>query len=145
MLNTQGFKIQLIVFARFLHIIRKYSSLIRNLSQIPTKKELSMKEQRLYKRFSAKLPVKLETIASSRIRVLYVKTKDISATGAFFYTKEASFIPDDTQFILNSSNPNNIRIKLKKLKQLKNCTCTMVRSTSEGIAIRFNRPVELFV
>jgi len=34
---------------------------------------------------------------------------------------------------------------LKKLKQLKNCTCTMVRSTSEGIAISFNRPIELFV
>jgi len=87
----------------------------------------SFKEQRQHKRFSAKLPVKLETIASSRIRVLYVETKDISATGAFFYTKEASFIPDDTQFILNSSNPNKIRIKLKKLKQLKNCTGTMVR------------------
>jgi len=34
---------------------------------------------------------------------------------------------------------------LKKLKQLKNCTCTMLRSTSEGIAISFNRPIELFV
>ncbi len=104
-----------------------------------------MKERRLYKRFSAKLLVKLEIITSSRIRVLHVETKNISATGAFFYTKEASFIPDDTRFILNSSNPNNIRIKLKKLKQLKNCTCTMVRSTSEGVAVRFNRPVELFV
>jgi c-di-GMP-binding flagellar brake protein YcgR len=104
-----------------------------------------MKERRLYKRFSVKLPVRLEAIASSRIEVLYFKTKDISATGAFFYTKEASFIPDDTRFTLNSSDLNNIRIKLKKLKHLKNCTGTMVRSTSEGIAIRFNSPVELFV
>ncbi len=104
-----------------------------------------MKEQRLYKRFSAKFPVKLEAAASSRMRVLYVKTKDISATGAFFYTKEASFIPDDTRFTLNSSDLNNIIIKLEKLKQLKNCTGTMVRSTSKGIAIRFNSPVELFV
>jgi hypothetical protein len=31
------------------------------------------------------------------------------------------------------------------LKQLKNCMGTVVRSTSEGIAIRFNRPIELFV
>jgi len=104
-----------------------------------------MKEQRLYKRFSAKLPVRLEAAASSRIKVLYFKTKDISATGAFFYTKKASFIPDDTRFTLNSSDLNNIRIKLKKLKHLKNCKGTMVRSTSEGIAIRFNSPVELFV
>jgi c-di-GMP-binding flagellar brake protein YcgR len=110
-----------------------------------TKKELSMKEQRLYKRFSAKFHVKLEAAASSRMRVLYAKTKDISATGAFFCTKEASFIPDDTRFILNSSDLNNIRIKLKELKHLKDCSGTMVRSTSEGIAIRFDSPVELFV
>ena len=104
-----------------------------------------MKEKRLYKRFSAKLSVTLQAVASNRIRPLYVETKDISATGAFIYTKEAPFIPDDTQFIVNSSNPNRRTIKLKKLKRLENCIGTMVRSTSEGIAIRFNRPVELFV
>ena len=104
-----------------------------------------MKEQRLYKRFPAKLPVRLEAITSSRLRVLNVETKDISTTGAFIYTKEASYIPDDTRFILNSSNSNKRRIRLKKLKQLKNCAGTMVRSTSEGIAARFNRPVQLFV
>ena len=104
-----------------------------------------MKEKRQHKRFAAKLPVKLELITASRLRPLNVETKDISASGAFIYTKEASYIPDDTRFILNSSNPNNIRINLRKLKQLKNCAGTMVRSTSEGIAIRFNSPVELFV
>ncbi len=104
-----------------------------------------MKEQRLYKRFSAKLPVRLDSITTSQLKVIYVITKDISATGAFIYTKETSFISDDAQFILNSSNPKKKRIRLKKLKQLKNCTATMVRSTAEGIAIRFNKPVELFV
>ena len=104
-----------------------------------------MKEQRLYKRFSAKLPVRLKAITASRTRVLDVKTKDISATGAFIYTKEASYIPNDTLLILNSSNSNKRRIRLKKLKPLKNCTGTIIRSTSEGIAIRFSRPVELFV
>jgi c-di-GMP-binding flagellar brake protein YcgR len=104
-----------------------------------------MKERRQHKRFAAKLPVKLEAITSSRLRVIHVKTKDISATGAFIYTKEASFFPDDTLFILNSSYPNKSRIKLKKLNQLKNCTGSIVRSTSEGMAIRFYRPVELFV
>ncbi len=103
-----------------------------------------MKEQRLNKRFSTKLPVRLEAITSGRLRVLNVETKDISASGAFIYTKEASYIPDDTRFILNSSNPDKSIIKQQKLKQLNNCTGTMVRSTSEGIAIRFNRPVELF-
>ena len=104
-----------------------------------------MREQRLNKRFSTQLPVRLEAITSSRLRILNVETKDISASGAFIYTKEAPYIPDDTRFILNSSNPNKSIIKRQELKQLNNCTGTMVRSTSEGIAIHFNRPVKLFV
>jgi hypothetical protein len=103
-----------------------------------------MKEQRLCKRFSAKLPVRLDAITASQLKVFYVETKDISASGAFIYTKEAAFLPDDAQFILNYSNPKRRRIRLKKLRQLKNCTGTLARSTSEGIAIRFNRPAELF-
>ncbi len=108
-------------------------------------KELPMEEQRQYQRFPAKLHVTLEAIATNRFRVLNVETKDISSTGAFIFTKEAAFIPDDTQFILNSSNSDGRKIELKELKQLENCTGTMVRSTSEGIAIRFGRPVDLLV
>lgn len=104
-----------------------------------------MEEQRQYKRFSAELPVTLEAITTSKLRVLNVETKDISSTGVFLYTKEAAFIPNDTRFILNSSYPEKSRIRLKKMKPLENCTGTMARSTSEGIAIRFNRPVKLFV
>lgn len=104
-----------------------------------------MKEQRLYKRFSAKHPVRVEAISSRRLRILNVDTKDLSAGGAFLYTKEASYIPDDTRFILNSTNPDKSLIKQQELKQFNNCTGTMVRSTAEGIAIRFNRPIRLFV
>jgi c-di-GMP-binding flagellar brake protein YcgR len=104
-----------------------------------------MKQKRLHKRFSAELPVKLQAITSRRFRVLNVETKDISASGAFLYTEEASYIPDDTRFILNSTSPEKKRIRLKELRQLENCTGTLARSTSEGIAIHFNRPVKLFV
>ena len=104
-----------------------------------------MKEQRLFKRFSVKLSVRLKAITASKTRDFDVKTKDISANGAFIYTKEASYIPNDTLLILNSSNSKKRRIRLKKLKPLENCTGTIVRSTSKGIAIRFTRPVELFV
>jgi hypothetical protein len=103
-----------------------------------------MEEQRQYKRFPAKLPVILEAITTSRLRVLNVETRDISATGAFIFTKEAAFIPDDTRFILSSFNSDESKIELKELKQLENCTGTLARSTSEGIAIRFNSPAELF-
>jgi hypothetical protein len=104
-----------------------------------------MKEQRLYKRFSAKLPVRLDAITGSQLKAFYLITKDISATGVFIYTKKTPFIPDDAKFILNYSNPKKKRIRLKKLKQLKNCTGTLVRATAEGLAISFDRPIELFI
>jgi hypothetical protein len=103
-----------------------------------------MKQQRLHKRFSANLPVRLFAKTESESKLFNVETKDMSASGAFIYTKEAAFLPDDTRFILFSSNPEKKRIRLKELKQLVNFPATMVRSTTEGIAIRFDRPVELF-
>ena len=103
-----------------------------------------MKEKRRYERFSVQLPLNLKLLTSSRIRRLDVETKDISASGAFVYTKDASYIPDDTRFLIASSYAHISNIKLKKWKRMENCAGTMVRSTSEGIAIRFNRPVELF-
>ncbi|MFO7972925.1 MAG: AAA family ATPase [Desulfobacterales bacterium] len=124
---------------------RKDPSLMKEKHLYKRFRKLLMKEKRLYKRFTAKLPVKLEAITSSKDRVLLVETKDISAGGAFIYTNESSYIPDDTRFILNSFYPKKSTLKLKKFNQLKNCTCTMVRSTSEGIAVCFNRPVQLFV
>jgi len=104
-----------------------------------------MKEKRRYERFSVQLPLNLKLLTSSRTRRLDVETKDISASGAFIYTKDASYIPDDTRFLIASSYAHISDIKLKKWKRLENCAGTMVRSTLEGIAIRFNRPVELFV
>ena len=104
-----------------------------------------MKEKRRYERFSVQLPLNLKLLTSSRTRRLDVETKDISASGAFIYTKDASYIPDDTRFLIASSYAHIRNIELKKWKRLENCAGTMVRSTSEGIAVRFNRPVELFV
>ena len=104
-----------------------------------------MKEKRRYERFAVQLPLNLELLTASRIRYLDVETKDISASGAFIYTKDASYIPNDTRFLIASFYAHISNIQLKKLKRLENCAGTMVRSTSEGIAIRFNRPVELFV
>jgi type II secretory pathway predicted ATPase ExeA len=124
---------------------RKTPNLMKEKPLYKRFKELLMKEKRLYKRFSAKLPLELKAITSTRKRVLLVETKNISASGAFVYTKEASYIPDDTQFIIDSFYPKKSTIKLKRLKQLKNCMGTVVRSNSEGIAICFDRPVELFV
>lgn len=103
-----------------------------------------MEEQRQYKRFSTKLPVILQAITARKLKVFTLETKDISASGAFLLTKDTSYIQDDTRFIIDTFNPEKKRIGLKEFKQLGNCTCTLARSTSEGIAIHFDRPVNLF-
>ena len=73
-----------------------------------------MKEKRRYERFSVQLPLNLKLLTSSRTRRLDVETKDISASGAFIYTKDASYIPDDTRFLIASSYAHIRNIELKK-------------------------------
>jgi hypothetical protein len=90
-----------------------------------------MEEQRQYKRFPSKLPVTLEAMTTSRLRILNVETRDISATGAFIYTNEAAFIPDDTRFILNSSNSDERRFVLTdQSNYLFNC---LLNSKNKGV------------
>ncbi len=100
-------------------------------------KELSRKERRQYKRFASNLPTRLEAITPGGKNVLYLETKDISAAGTFLYTKE--FFPKGTQFILDFTIPSNSNKELKNVKILKGWTGSMVRSTSHGMAIHFDR------
>jgi len=50
-----------------------------------------MKERRHYKRIKAKLPARLEAVTSGKTKVFDLETKNISAAGAFIYTKESPF------------------------------------------------------
>ena len=96
-----------------------------------------MKERRLYKRHTARLPSKIEAIIPSGKKKIYdLETKDISIGGAFIYTKEWYSFPEGTQFILDVTIPNGSNKELTTVKSLMECTGTMVRSTSEGIAIQ---------
>ena len=96
-----------------------------------------MKERRLYKRHSVKLPSKLEAIMpSGKKKILDLETKNISIGGAFFYTKESSFFPEGTRFIIDLTIPNDRNKELMVVTNLMECTGTLVRSTSEGIAIQ---------
>jgi c-di-GMP-binding flagellar brake protein YcgR len=101
------------------------------------KKELSMKERRLYKRHAVRLPSKIEAVIPSGKKKFYnLETKDISIGGAFIYTKEWYSFPEGTQFILDITVPSDSNKELKTVKNLMECTGTIVRSTSEGIAIQ---------
>ena len=98
-----------------------------------------MKERRQDKRHTARLPARLEVIASNIKEVFDLETKDISASGAFIYTKEASFFPENSRFTLDLTIPSDSIKELSDLKSLIECEGNMVRSNSEGMAIHFDR------
>jgi len=96
-----------------------------------------MKERRLYKRLTARLPLRIKAITRSGKKKIYdFETKDISIGGAFIYTKDSLSFPKGTLFIMDLTLPSGSIKELKVVKSLMECTGTMVRSTSEGIAIQ---------
>ena len=100
-----------------------------------------MEERRKDERFTAKLPARLEAITPGRKNVLYLATKDISAAGVFIYTME--LFPKGTQFILDFTIPKDSINELPDVKSIMECTGSVVRSTSEGIAIQFDEECEI--
>jgi len=96
-----------------------------------------MKERRQYERFTIPLPVRLKTITSDRKEFLDHETRDISASGTFINTLRS--FPEGTRFILDFTIPNDNIKEFKYVKSLKGCTGTMVRSTSKGMAISFDK------
>jgi PilZ domain len=97
-----------------------------------------MKERRQYKRFTATLPARLEVITSGRKKVYDLETKNISASGAFVYTK-GSFFPEDARFTLDLTIPSDSIKELAEVKSFIECDGSLVRSTSEGMAMHFDR------
>ena len=95
-----------------------------------------MKERRLYKRHSVKLPSRIEAILpSGKKKTLNLETKDISIGGAFIYTRESSSFPEGTRFNIDLTIPRDSDKELTVIKNLMECNGTLVRSTPEGIAI----------
>ncbi len=98
-----------------------------------------MKEKRQYKRFTATLPARLEIITSGSKKVYDLETKNISASGAFVYTKDSSYFPQGTRFIMDLTIPRGSIKELAEVKSLIECEGSVVRSTSEGMAMHFDR------
>ena len=100
-----------------------------------------MNERRQYERFPFPLPVRLEAITTGRKEVLDLETKDISASGTFIPTLTS--FPEGTRFILDFTIPSDNLYKLKDIKSLKDCEGSMVRSTSHGLAIQFDKKYQI--
>ena len=96
-----------------------------------------MKERRLFKRHKIRLSSRIKAIIpSGKKRIYDLETKNISIGGAFFYSKNWYSFPEGTRIHIDITIPSDSNKELTIIKSLMECTGTIVRSTSEGIAIR---------
>ncbi len=104
-----------------------------------------MQERRIYERHIVILPTKLETILTpGEKKVFDVETRNISIGGAFIYSKDLSFFQEGRRVIIDFTIPSGSFFKyLADLKSIMECTGSMVRSTSEGVAIQLDRECEI--
>ena len=125
-------------------VSRDWSNYFFNSIYIPTIEESSVKERRLYKRHTAGLSSRLESITSSGTEKIYhLETKDLSMGGAFIYIKDSSYFPQETRFIMDITIPKDRIKELTVVKSLLEGTGTVVRSTLEGIAIQCDTKYEI--
>ncbi|MDH3875707.1 MAG: PilZ domain-containing protein [Desulfobacteraceae bacterium] len=100
-----------------------------------------MKERRQYERFSFPLPVRLKAMTTGRKKVIDLYTKDLSVSGTFITTLTS--FPEETRLTLDFTIPTDSIKKLKDVKSLMGYTGSMVRSTTHGIAIQFDRECQI--
>jgi len=100
-----------------------------------------MKERRQYERLMFALPVRIETMMTGRIKVLNLATRDISVSGTFITTLTS--FPERTRFILDFTIPSDSIKGLNDAKSLRGYAGSMVRSTTHGMAINFDRECQI--
>jgi hypothetical protein len=83
----------------------------------------------------------METINSGKKQVFDLETRDISASGAFIYTKES--FPEGTRFVLDFTVPSDRIKELTGVQSLIECEGNVVRSTPTGVAIHFDRKCQI--
>ena len=95
-----------------------------------------MNDLRQFERFPLNLPVRAEVYTSDTKQVFDLKTRDISASGAFVFTPEQ--FPNGTNIKLNMVVPNDRIKKVTGAESLIDCEGNVVRSTPSGVGVRFD-------
>ena len=104
-----------------------------------------MKERRLYERHIVILPTKLEAILpSGEKKVFDVETRNMSIGGAFIYSKDFAFFQEGRRVIIDFAIPSGRFYKyLADMKNVMECTGSVVRSSLEGVAIQLDKECEI--
>jgi hypothetical protein len=96
-----------------------------------------MKERRLHKRLNIPLPVRVKAMNGDVLMDLDLEARNISYSGTFIPTLTS--FPERTRFILDFTIPSDNLKDFKNVDSLIGCAGTMVRSDSNGIAIKFDK------
>ena len=100
-----------------------------------------MKERRMYERFQLSLPARLEMNSTGKKEIFELQTRDISAGGVFINTMDQ--FPEGTRFKLDLTISSERIKKLTGVNSLIESTGNVVRSTTEGVAIQFDRDCQI--
>ena len=100
-----------------------------------------MIERRQYARLSYPFLVRLETLFADDKIFLDLVTRDISASGTFIPTL-ISF-QEGTMFFMSFTFSSKKFLMLKSVKELNGCIGSLIRSTPDGIAIKFDIKCQL--
>jgi len=96
-----------------------------------------MEERRQFERYAFTLPARVETIISDRKQEFDLKTRNISASGAFIYTPQP--FSQGTRFKIDLTIPSKRIKELTGTEGLIKCQGNIVRSTPTGVAVHFDR------
>ena len=100
-----------------------------------------MEDRRQFERFNLTLPARMETIISNKKQVFQLKTRDISASGAFIDTTEK--FSEGTRFKMNFTIPSDKIKALTGAMSLIECEGCIVRTAPPGIAICFDKECQI--
>ena len=100
-----------------------------------------MKERRLHRRLNIPLPVRVNAMNGDVLMALDLEARDISYSGTFIPTLTS--FPEGTRFILDFTIPSDNLKDFKNIDSLLGCAGTMVRSDSNGIAIKFDKECQI--
>lgn len=100
-----------------------------------------MIERRKYERFPLTIPARMEMMTTDRKQIFDLKTRDISASGAFIYTPEP--FSEGTKFKIDLTVPS---VRIKELTGAESFIMVegkVVRSTPAGVAIHFDKECQI--
>jgi len=101
----------------------------------------AIKDRRKHERFPLVLQAMIEVVNSGVEQVFDLLTRDVSAGGAFFHTRE--FIPEGTEVRLDLAVPNERLKELTGAQTLIKVQGRVVRSDPTGVAISFDRKYQI--